>query len=74
MGTTLGRVYYDEGRWEEVEKLFVGVMETRKTKLRADHKLWQNILRPRTVRMEGLRFSSFSVTRFSVVDSMAYTG
>src|SRR5205814_436825 len=34
---TLGRVYYDEGRWEEAEKLFVEVMETSKTKLGADH-------------------------------------
>ncbi|KAK0639860.1 hypothetical protein B0T16DRAFT_463496 [Cercophora newfieldiana] len=37
VGTTLGRVYYDEGRWAEAEKLFVQVMETRKTKLGADH-------------------------------------
>src|SRR3569833_3118521 len=37
VGTTLGRVYYDEGRWEEAEKLEVDVMETRKTKLGADH-------------------------------------
>jgi tetratricopeptide (TPR) repeat protein len=39
IGVTLGRVYYDEGRWEEAEKLFVQVMETRKTKLGADHPL-----------------------------------
>ena len=37
MKVTLGRVYYDEGRWEEAEKLFVEVMETSKTKLGADH-------------------------------------
>ena len=37
MKATLGRVYYDEGRWEEAEKLEVGVMETSKTKLGADH-------------------------------------
>ncbi|KAK5651032.1 hypothetical protein OQA88_1501, partial [Cercophora sp. LCS_1] len=37
VGSTLGRVYYDEGRWAEAEKLFVQVMETSKTKLGADH-------------------------------------
>ncbi|KAK4193988.1 Tetratricopeptide repeat-domain-containing protein [Triangularia verruculosa] len=37
VGTVLGLIYYDEGRWEEAEKLFVQVMETRKTKLGADH-------------------------------------
>jgi len=37
VGTTLGRVYYDEGRWAEAEELEVQVMETRKTKLGADH-------------------------------------
>ena len=37
VGSTLGRVYYDEGRWEEAEKLEVEVMETSKTKLGADH-------------------------------------
>ncbi|KAK0731303.1 hypothetical protein B0H67DRAFT_639713 [Lasiosphaeris hirsuta] len=35
--TTSGRIYYDEGRWEEAEKLLVQVMETRKIKLGADH-------------------------------------
>src|SRR5438477_9418238 len=33
----LGRTYKDQGRWEEAEKLEVQVMETRKTKLGADH-------------------------------------
>ncbi|KXX72981.1 Protein SERAC1, partial [Madurella mycetomatis] len=37
IGAILGRIYYDEGRWEEAEKLFVQVMETSKTKLGADH-------------------------------------
>ncbi|KAK4667919.1 LOW QUALITY PROTEIN: uncharacterized protein QC764_0111100 [Podospora pseudoanserina] len=37
IGATIGRIYYDEGRWEEAEKLFVQVMETSKTKLGADH-------------------------------------
>ncbi|KAK3898990.1 hypothetical protein C8A05DRAFT_37396, partial [Staphylotrichum tortipilum] len=37
VGTVLGRIYYDEGRWGEAEKLEVQVMETRKTKLGADH-------------------------------------
>ncbi|KAK4652120.1 hypothetical protein QC762_0099710 [Podospora pseudocomata] len=37
IGETIGRIYYDEGRWEEAEKLQVQVMETRKTKLGADH-------------------------------------
>ncbi|KJZ70348.1 hypothetical protein HIM_10277 [Hirsutella minnesotensis 3608] len=37
IGTTLARVYYDEGRWEEAAKLFVQAMETSKTKLGADH-------------------------------------
>ncbi|KAK3353279.1 hypothetical protein B0T25DRAFT_207363 [Lasiosphaeria hispida] len=36
-GSTLGRVYYDEGRWDEAEKLEVQVMETHKTRLGADH-------------------------------------
>ncbi|PGH11272.1 hypothetical protein AJ79_05007, partial [Helicocarpus griseus UAMH5409] len=31
--STFGGVYYDEGRWEEAEKLFVQVMKTCKTKL-----------------------------------------
>ncbi|KAK3317106.1 hypothetical protein B0H66DRAFT_576700 [Apodospora peruviana] len=35
--STFGRMYYDEGRWSEAEKLFMQVMETRKTKLGADH-------------------------------------
>jgi hypothetical protein len=33
----LALTYRDQGRWEEAEKLFVLVMETRKTKLGADH-------------------------------------
>ncbi|KAK3361036.1 hypothetical protein B0T24DRAFT_671680 [Lasiosphaeria ovina] len=37
IGARLGRIYYDEGRWKEAEKLFVQVMETSKTKLGADH-------------------------------------
>ncbi|KAK3359535.1 hypothetical protein B0T25DRAFT_101496 [Lasiosphaeria hispida] len=37
VGSSLGCVYYDEGRWDDAEKLFVQVMETRKTKLGADH-------------------------------------
>ncbi|KAK4170640.1 hypothetical protein QBC36DRAFT_150906, partial [Triangularia setosa] len=37
IGATLGRIYYDEGRWEEAEKLNVQVMETFKTKLGDDH-------------------------------------
>ncbi|KAK3326908.1 hypothetical protein B0H66DRAFT_530896 [Apodospora peruviana] len=37
IGSTFGRMYYDEGRWSEAEKLFMQVMETRKTKLGADH-------------------------------------
>ncbi|KAK3357792.1 hypothetical protein B0T25DRAFT_499359 [Lasiosphaeria hispida] len=37
IGAKLGRIYYGEGRWGEAEKLFVQVMETRKTKLGADH-------------------------------------
>ncbi|RYP70578.1 hypothetical protein DL771_005397 [Monosporascus sp. 5C6A] len=37
VGCTFGRVYYDEGRWEEAEKLEVQVMETSKRKLGADH-------------------------------------
>ncbi|KAK3368554.1 hypothetical protein B0H63DRAFT_77770 [Podospora didyma] len=37
IGAKLGRIYYDEGRWEEAEGLFVQVMETSKTKLGADH-------------------------------------
>src|SRR6266699_2753243 len=37
MGDKLGKIYYDEGRWEEAEKLEVQVMETRKTKLGVDH-------------------------------------
>jgi tetratricopeptide (TPR) repeat protein len=37
MGAALGRIYYDEGRWEEAAKLQVQVMETSKTKLGADH-------------------------------------
>ena len=35
--TMLVRVYYDKVRWEEAEKLDVEVMESRKTKLGADH-------------------------------------
>ncbi|KAK4194106.1 hypothetical protein QBC40DRAFT_188947, partial [Triangularia verruculosa] len=30
-------LFWNQGRWEEAEKLFVQVMETRKTKLGADH-------------------------------------
>ncbi|KAK4661301.1 uncharacterized protein QC763_0115120 [Podospora pseudopauciseta] len=37
IGATIGKIYYDEGRWEEAEKLNVQVMEARKTKLGADH-------------------------------------
>ncbi|RYP41795.1 hypothetical protein DL767_000811 [Monosporascus sp. MG133] len=37
IGSTFGRVYYDEGQWEEAEKLEVQVMEICKTKLGADH-------------------------------------
>ncbi|RYP65838.1 hypothetical protein DL770_008915 [Monosporascus sp. CRB-9-2] len=37
VGSTFGRVYYDEGRWKEAEKLEVQVMEIYKTKLGADH-------------------------------------
>ncbi|KAH7304614.1 kinesin light chain [Stachybotrys elegans] len=33
----LASTYRDQGRWEEAEKLFVQVMETRKTKLGEDH-------------------------------------
>ncbi|RJE17544.1 Kinesin light chain [Aspergillus sclerotialis] len=33
----LARVYYEEGRWEEAEKLFMQVMETGETKLSDDH-------------------------------------
>ncbi|KAK4161917.1 kinesin light chain [Cladorrhinum sp. PSN259] len=33
----LASTYRKQGRWEEAEKLFVQVMETRKTKLRADY-------------------------------------
>lgn len=33
----VGLAYELGGRWEEAEKLFVQVMETRKTKLGADH-------------------------------------
>ncbi|KAK3326026.1 P-loop containing nucleoside triphosphate hydrolase protein [Apodospora peruviana] len=36
-GSTFGRMYYGESRWSEAEKLFVQVMETRKTKLGGDH-------------------------------------
>ncbi|KAK3984258.1 hypothetical protein QBC44DRAFT_301710 [Cladorrhinum sp. PSN332] len=35
--TRLGRIYYEEGRWEEAEKLQVQVIKTRKTKLGVDH-------------------------------------
>lgn len=35
--STLARVKYDEGRWEEAERLEVQVVETRKTKLGEDH-------------------------------------
>ncbi|RYP53732.1 hypothetical protein DL768_001332 [Monosporascus sp. mg162] len=37
VGSTFGTVYYDEGRWEEAEKLFVQVMETCQTNLGVDH-------------------------------------
>jgi pentatricopeptide repeat protein len=30
-------IFQNQGRWEEAEKLFVQVMETRKIKLRADY-------------------------------------
>lgn len=33
----LASTYGNQGRWEEAEKLFVQVMEIRKTKLGADH-------------------------------------
>jgi hypothetical protein len=33
----LASTYRNQGRWEEAEKLLVQVMETRKTKLGADH-------------------------------------
>ncbi|KZL81689.1 kinesin light chain 3, partial [Colletotrichum incanum] len=33
----LASTFWNQGRWEEAEKLFVQVMETRKTKLGADH-------------------------------------
>ncbi|KZL83841.1 kinesin light chain 3 [Colletotrichum incanum] len=33
----LASTYRNQGRWEEAEKLDVQVMETRKTKLGADH-------------------------------------
>ncbi len=33
----LASTYRNQGRWEEAEKLEVQVMETRKTKLGADH-------------------------------------
>ncbi|CAG8063314.1 unnamed protein product [Penicillium nalgiovense] len=35
--STLARVHYDEGHWEEAEQLEVQVMESRKTKLGEDH-------------------------------------
>ncbi|PKY04549.1 hypothetical protein P168DRAFT_235885 [Aspergillus campestris IBT 28561] len=35
--STLARVYYDEGRWEEAEQLFVQVMKACKIKLGEDH-------------------------------------
>ncbi|KAI2618459.1 hypothetical protein GGR54DRAFT_156526 [Hypoxylon sp. NC1633] len=37
IASTLGLVYRGEGRWTQAEMLFVQVMETRKTKLGADH-------------------------------------
>ena len=37
VGSILGRVYYDEGRWEEAEKLFLEAVETRMTKIGDDH-------------------------------------
>ena len=37
MRSTLGRVYYDEGRWDEAEKPQTQVMETQKTKLGTNH-------------------------------------
>ncbi|KAK4172700.1 hypothetical protein QBC36DRAFT_246998 [Triangularia setosa] len=33
----LASTYRNQDRWEEAKKLFVQVMETRKTKLEADH-------------------------------------
>ena len=33
----LASTYRNQGRWEDAEMLFVQVMETRKTKLGADH-------------------------------------
>ena len=33
----LASTFWNQGRWEEAEKLFVQVMETSKTKLGADH-------------------------------------
>ena len=33
----LASIYWDQGRWDDAEKLQVQVMETRKTKLGADH-------------------------------------
>ncbi len=35
--SNLASIYRSQGRWEEAEKLEVQVMETRKTKLGADH-------------------------------------
>ena len=37
VGSRLGRLYFDEGWWDEAEKLEVEVMETNKTRLGADH-------------------------------------
>ncbi|KZL80786.1 tpr domain protein [Colletotrichum incanum] len=37
VGETLGRIYDDEGRWEDAEELFVRVMETRKSVLGEEH-------------------------------------
>ncbi|KAK4164656.1 putative kinesin light chain, partial [Cladorrhinum sp. PSN259] len=37
VGSTFGLLYYEEGRWEEAEKLFMQVMESCKTKLGTDH-------------------------------------
>ncbi len=34
---TFGTVYYNKGQWDKAEKLFVQVIETRKTKLGVDH-------------------------------------
>jgi hypothetical protein len=59
MANLARRTYSDQGRWEESEQLEVQVMETRKTKLGADH--------PDTLRsMANLAFTFESVGRRSV--------